>query len=184
MQVDFSPNVDPNTKLMGYASWNKTNKDPDVDAPFHTMHYYFLASLYRQKYDYNGLPLKEGFQYALHKFTHSEGVFRRFPTEGKNAKDENGNLRPSFGISEHSYFNDPKNLSRDNTLPIILACGEFGEVEVLEAFIKNMLKRGSFFQNKYDTQGKRKVLPDFATPDHWSVILRALNVVVPIYCVR
>lgn len=173
MQVDFKPNIDPNTKLMGYASWNNNAKDPEVDAPFHTMHYYFLASLYRQKYDYNGIPCKEGFQYALHKFTHSEGVFRRFPTEGSQARLEDGSLNPRFGVSEHSCFDRPENLSRDNTLPIILACGEYGEHEVLLTFIKNMLKRGSFFQNWYDTQGKRKVLPDLATPDHWSVILRA-----------
>jgi hypothetical protein len=137
------------------------------------MHYYFLASHYRQDLDYKGNDLKAGFKRALDQFTHSDGVFRRFPTEGKNAMDENGNLRPSFGISEHSYFNRPENLSRDNTLPIILACGEFGEHEVIKSFAVNMLKRGSFFQNTHDTQGKKKVLRDFADPSHWSVIIRA-----------
>jgi hypothetical protein len=173
MQVDFSRNVDPVTGLMGYARWTNGGGDPDVDAPYHTMHYYFLASHYRQDLDYNRAPLKPRFKYALEQFTHSDGVFRRFPTCGKNAKQSDGTLNPHFGITEHSYFNRPENLSRDNTLPIILACGEFGEHEVIKDFAINMLKRGSFFQNTHDTRGKKKVLRDFATPDHWTVIIRA-----------
>lgn len=167
MQVNFSKNIDSETYLMGYAAWGTGQVDPEQDAAFHTMHYYFLASKYGQELDYMREPLKEGFSKALAHFTHSDGVFRRFPTAGMNSH------LPSFGISEHAHYDRPENLSRDNTLPIILACGEFGEHKAIADFAIKMLKRGSFFQNTYDTQGKKKPLPDFADPSHWSVIARA-----------
>lgn len=172
--IDFSKNIDPETGLMGYACWGELGRnDPEQDAPFHTCHYYYLMllnSAWRSNKPRAAYELEATEKVKL--FRHSKGVYRRFPTIGQNAQRD-GKLNPTFGVSEHSYYNRPENLSRDNTLPIILLLGVLGEREEILAFIKRMVLRLSFFQNTYDTRGKRKVLPDLATPDHWGVILRA-----------
>ena len=175
MLVDWTPNTDPKTGLIGYSSWGILNStDPEQDAPYHTCHKYFLEYLY--SHDEDKPQVEWNIIKAVKQFSHKNspelGIFRRFPTEGQNAIRD-GKLNPSFGVSEYSYYNNPANLSRDNTLPIILVLALTKRKLALKNFIKNMLKRGSFFQNTHDTRGIKKFLPDLATPDHWGVIIRA-----------
>lgn len=174
MSVDWTKHTDPVTGLIGYSSWGLLGQnDPEQDAPYHTCHKYFLEYLYndRTKEQVEWDIIKAVKQFS-HKSSPELGTFRRFPTEGQNAIRD-GKLNPSFGVSEYSYYNNPANISRDNTLPIILVLGLTKRKVALKNFIKNMIKRGSFFQNTHDTRGIKKFLPDLATPDHWGVIIRA-----------
>jgi hypothetical protein len=161
----WEPNLDPVTGLIGYATWGNLGKtDPEVDSAWHTCHYLYFAKILGQKKDLHGNNLGDAVDSVLEKFTHSPGIFRRFPTKGQNKE----------GKPIEAHFNNPINLSRDNNMPIVLMMGSYGYYKELQAFSKHMLKRYSFFQNYYATNGKKKPVPDFATPDHWCVIWRAM----------
>lgn len=150
-----------------YAPEKLGSTDPEVDSAYLSCYYFYFNFLLGRKteFSYNHRIMWWDALKVVKLFMHSgeSGLFRRHPDAGAN--------------KEHSVpeakFNFPYNLSRDNTLPIVILLGELGMYLALKRFMWQTLKRGSFFQNKYTHKGEKKILPDMATPDHWCTFIRA-----------
>lgn len=123
--------------------------NPEVDSMFLTANTYYLLQ-------------KKASHSVLGRFAHFDDkrnvIFRRFD-------------RP--GAREGAPYNNPNNLSRDNLIGMINYCGWRGWENCAKSVAKQILLRGSFFQNTHTTEGKRKLLPDFCGPSSWAVIVRA-----------
>jgi hypothetical protein len=90
---------------------------------------------------------------------------------------KDGKLRRYHSIQdteEGRLWTDSRTVSRDNSIGYIILAGFLGEKERVKQITKDILKRGSFFQNTHTTKGKRKFLPDFCGLSTWSIIYRAL----------
>lgn len=163
----YKPFVDAKTGNLGYSTWHKPGKtDPEVDSAYLTCYYFYFSSLLKKERDYLNRDLQAGYDRSLKTFlTNKPGVFARFDRIGMN-QVENNTKPPGF-------FNDPRNLSRDNTTPILITLGHFGHSEHIVSFMKQMLKRYSFFQNTHTYLGEKKSMPDLATPDNWACFIRA-----------
>lgn len=155
-------NVDPNTGLIVYGTLGKLGTtDPEVDSIYLTCYYYYFKHLLADGISKRYLDFK--FSSLVKQFKVSDGIFRRYPLPGQN--------------KEHSLpqakFDDPRNLSRDNTLPLVIGFGHFGHRVDLKHFMIAMLKRFSFYQNTHTHKGESKLMPDFAPPDNWATFVRA-----------
>jgi hypothetical protein len=155
--------TDPKTGCLVYGTLNKPGStDPEVDSAYFTCYYYYFLIL-KSTDSITKLNLCRAFSRTKDNFIHSDGVFRRYSSEGLNKAD----------APEEAKFNNPLNLSRDNTTPIIISMGHFGYYQEIQDFMLQTLKRGSFFQNKYTHKGVKKFMPDLATPDNWATFIRA-----------
>jgi hypothetical protein len=164
-KLNFQEYKAPDYDLLGYKTFGRLNRtDPEVDSAYISLFYYYFAKIAGAYDDYSGKSLQKGYNDSIEFFKHSEGIYRRFPRAGQNQKES----------LPEALFSDPRNLSRDNTTPIIITLGEFHKYnEVLSAY-KQLLKRCSFFQNTHTFDGKKKLLPDLATPDHHAMYLRSI----------
>lgn len=151
---------DPKTNLLIYNTLDKPGStDAEVDSSYLTCYYHYFSNLLSQDdFDFDFAKAMVNYDYK-----HESGIFRRYPTEGLN----------KVNAPEEAKFNNSCNLSRDNTIPLIIACGHFGHTLRVKRFMFAMLKRGSFFQNTHTHKGEKKFLPDLATPDHWATFIRA-----------
>jgi hypothetical protein len=121
--------------------------NPEVDSMFLTANtYYFL----QRKFHFSPFYTKVG----------DEFFARRFYQAGARA---------------NAPYNQPSNLSRDNHIGFINYLGWTGETELAKSAAKQILLRGSFFQNTHTTLGERKLLPDFCGPSSWACIVRACS---------
>jgi hypothetical protein len=70
---------------------------------------------------------------------------------------------------------DPRNLSRDNFIGMLICLGKFKHTKILNKIKDQIWNRGSFYQNtRTYIDGKRKI-PDFAGPVTWAVIFKGLG---------
>lgn len=73
-------------------------------------------------------------------------------------------VSPGVFVRNPVHYNDPKDFSRDQTMPLILAMGEMKEYGILKETLKQQLKRFTFYQNR-----------DIATPQDWGYYIRAFR---------
>lgn len=125
-----------------------------IDSNFLTTNTYYLQSLYG--------GFDRSYISTILKYSQN-GQFLRFPYS-----------LPAG--SESIHWNDPRTVSRDNSIGCLIAlselCGADG-VKECRSFAWNMIKRLSFFQNTHDVKLNKKLLPDFCTPGTWGIILRS-----------
>ncbi len=74
---------------------------------------------------------------------------------------------------ESRNWDDPRTVSRDNSLGCLVASALVGRRKSNKQFAIDTIKRFSFFQNTHTVKMEKKIVPDFAGPGSWSVILRA-----------
>lgn len=85
------------------------------------------------------------------------GILVRHPDEGPNCG------KP--GYRDFACWNNPKVLSRDQWVPIVIALGAWGRTVELKALFKESRKRFFFHQNG-----------DLTGPSHWGVWIRAFQI--------
>jgi len=170
--------IDESTGLLGYATWGKLNEtDPEVDSPYLTC-YAAMSDIIFDKKNNNPIfyrstetgnfYLKLVIQYVA--FENRETILlRRFPRAGQTYTEGSEKDKP-----KEAHFNNPHNLSGDNTLPIIILMGELGLVETVKKLLKTHIRRGFFYQNSYTNNGEPKLVGDFMLP-HLSVFIRSMG---------
>jgi len=85
--------------------------------------------------------VKKDFEKELSKIKVDKGVYVRHPDKTK-------------------WYSNPRNFSRDQTFPIVLALGVFDEKEELIANLDNLVKSGSFYPNDLKNwSNEQKKLP-------------------------
>jgi len=170
--------IDKGTGLLGYATWGKLNDtDPEVDSPYLTCYSIVSDIVQTKKFlgneVFKGSAKHEYYTHLIDKYiakeTSSEVLFRRFPFSGQNYIYGAEGSRPKY-----AHFNNPWNLSGDNTIPIIVALGELGNTPLVKKALVAHIKRGAFYQNSFTNNGERKTLPDYML-FHLSIFLRAIN---------
>lgn len=168
-ELTWSDCRDSSTRLLGYKTWGHLNRtDPEVDSIFHTMYWFYYASIYNFKNSYNGRRLKEDFDKLFRKYKVKNGVFTRYPKPGQNYI-----LGDKQDDPKRAHFNFPWNLSRDNSLPLIIALGEFGHSKEIAYFALRQILRFGCYQNFFTNDGERKFMPDYMFPDTFGVFVRA-----------
>lgn len=158
---NYDKYIDPKTGCMVYGTLGKIGStDPEIDSMYMTSYYCYFSSILGTE------GTHAYFNDCLNVFCEKRqfGVFRRYNSMGQNKTEES---------PPESHFNNPANLSRDNTLALIITLGRLGYFNLIKAFMKQMLKRYSFFQNTHTHKGVKKLMPDLATPDHWATFIRA-----------
>jgi hypothetical protein len=78
------------------------------------------------------------------------------------------------------WYSNPNNFSRDQTTPLIIALGAFGETDEITANFSELISSYSFYPNKLKNwTNEEKKLPldyrDIAGPSDWGMFIRALN---------
>lgn len=136
-----------------------------IDSCFLTTNIVFQKAILGDERWFDG----NGLGYIAHQakvaYTDSKGIIRRYP-------DNYGKL-PGSNPDETKQYNNPNHVSRDNSMGMAMMTGYFGYKNEVRAFMWNILKRGSFFQNTHTVTGEKKMLPDFCGPEHWAVLIRS-----------
>lgn len=118
--------------------------------------YYFGLYLIYKDTEY--LPeIKESFNKELEKVTVGPGVFVRHPDKAE-------------------WYSNPRNFSRDQTIPLIVSMGALDRKDQVKENFKRLIKNFGFFPNILKNwTNQRKRVSDFAGPGHISTYLRALD---------
>lgn len=139
-----------------------TQKDFDGGDSAHRTGLFYLGLYLNYKDDGQVLvEIKKDFDKDLAKLEYRKGHFVRHPDESK-------------------WYSNPKNFSRDQTTPLIVALGAFGEKENVRENMDQLIGTFGFYPNSLKNwTNKEKVFPldyrDFAGMSDWGAYVRALD---------
>lgn len=139
-----------------------TQKDFDGGDASHRTGLFYLGLYLNYQDDDNVVKIiKKDFLKDLKKLKVDEGTFIRHP-------------------DPNMWYSNPGNFSRDQTTPLIVALGVFGEKDEIKANFKNLIYNYGFYPNTLKNwTNQKKVFPldfqDFAAFSDYGAYIRALD---------
>lgn len=138
-----------------------------IDSMFLTGNTMYQKALTGSVVWFDGKPIVEVFNNAKEAYRADEGVHRRYWHTGKAGANYKS-------PDEVPLYTNPNTLSRDNHIGYLILLGYMGNKSEVRKVAENIIKRGSFFQNKITNKGVKKPFADFCGPSQWSILARAM----------